>query len=284
MHGSLDARWMSKTGTRSLTPGIGIAARALTVTACLLLIAPQIVVAVTSFDPSDAALFPPAGFSFKWYLNAFERHAFREALGLSLIVATAASAIAVVAGTMASILVVRYRFIGRGLLTTALQLPMMIPEVVLGLGFLILFARWRMHISLINILLAHAVITLPYAVRVITANLQTVSRSIEEAAYMLGASPIVTLWRVTLPMIRSGMIAAAIFSFIVSFDNFTITAFLVTGRGTLPVEIYAYIRTEGDPTIAAISTLLIVVSLVIVLLAERLVGFERITSVEGEVR
>jgi putative spermidine/putrescine transport system permease protein len=284
VHGTLDADRMSKPQARSLAPRLGISVRALTVIACTLLIAPQLVVAVTSLDPSEAALFPPTGFSLRWYLNAFERPAFREAFGLSMIVATAASAIAVLAGTMASILVVRYQFIGRGLLTTVLQLPMMIPEVVLGLGFLILFAQWHMHVSMINILLAHAVITLPYAVRVITANLQTVSRSIEEAAYVLGAGPIVTLWRVTLPVIRPGLLAAAIFSFVVSFDNFTITAFLVTGRGTLPIEIYAYIRTEGDPTIAAISTLLIVISLAIVLVAERLVGFERITSVEGDAR
>ena len=272
---------MSQLSAVSLAPRLGVLPCALSVTACALLVVPQLVVALTYFDPSPAALFPPSGFSLRWYLNAFERHAFREAFGLSLVVATVASATAVVGGTMASILIVRYRFPGRGLLTTALQLPMMIPEVVLGLGFLILFSRLGMHLSLVNILLAHAVITLPYAVRVITANLQTVSRSIEEAAFVLGAGPIATLFRITLPIIKPGLIAAAIFSFVVSFDNFTVTAFLVTGRGTLPIEIYAYIRTEGDPTIAAISTLLIIISLAGVLAAERLVGFERITSSES---
>ena len=269
---------MTTARTFSPMPALGWSPRVLTLAGVILLVVPHVVVAVTSFDPSAAALFPPQGFSLRWYANAFDRPVFREALTLSLIVASAAAVIAVAAGTLASLLLVRYRFPGRTALATALQLPMMIPEVVLGLGFLILFAHWRMHVSLINILLAHAVITLPYAVRVITANLQTVGPSIEEAAYVLGAGPAATLFRVTLPVIKQGLAAAAIFSFVVSFDNFTVTAFLVSGRGTLPIEIYAYIRTEGDPTVAAISTMLIVISVLGVLAVDRLLGFERITG------
>jgi putative spermidine/putrescine transport system permease protein len=243
------------------SPGLGFAPRAFAAAACLLLVVPHFVVALVSFDPSPAALFPPEGFSFRWYLNAFARPAFREALFFSLLIGLASATIAVVAGTAASYLVVRHRFPGRGFVITLLQLPMMIPEVVLGLGFLILFSQARMYISTLNILLAHAVITLPYAVRVIMAALQTTARSQEEAAHVLGAGPITTFRRVTLPAIRPGMIAAGTFAFVVSFDNFTVTSFLVTSRGTLPIEIYAYIRTESDPTVAAISTLLILVSL-----------------------
>ncbi len=262
-------------------PGLGLTPRLLTVAACLLLVLPHIVVALVSVDPSPAAHFPPQGFSFKWYLNAFTRPAFREALGFSMLVALGAAAIALVAGTLASWFIVRHRFPGRGLVVTLLQLPMMIPEVVLGLGFLILFARAQLYASVLNILLAHAVITLPYAVRVISANLQTTQRSLEEAALVLGAGPLRTFWKITLPVIQPGMIAAGVFAFVVSFDNFTVTAFLVTTRGTLPIEIYSYIRTESDPTIAAISTVLILVSLTGLLLVERLVGFGRITQGGG---
>jgi putative spermidine/putrescine transport system permease protein len=134
--------------------------------------------------------------------------------------------------------------------------------------------RW----SLLNIAVAHIVITLPYAARVVMANLQTVSLSIEEAARVLGAGPVASFVRVTLPIIRSGIVSALIFCFIVSFDNFTVTAFLVTGRGTLPIEIYAYIRTESDPTIAAISTLLIAVSIIGIVVIERMLGIERISQ------
>ena len=125
---------------------------------------------------------------------------------------------------------------------------------------------------------------MPFAVRVVMANLQTVSVSIEEAAHVLGAGPVTSFVRVTLPVIRSGIVSALIFSFIVSFDNFTVTAFLVTGRGTLPIEIYAYIRTESDPTIAAISTLLIAVSIIGILAIERLLGIDRLSRQPGRAR
>ena len=271
---------MSKPGFDP-APRLGLSVSVLAATACLMLIVPQVVVALTSFDPSPAALFPPHDLSLRWYMNALARPAFRQALLLSLLIAFASTVISVSAGTMASLLIVRHRFIGRNLLATALQLPMMIPEVVLGLGLLILFARLHMYWSYRNILLAHAVITLPYAVRVITANLQTVSRSIEDAAYMLGAGPVRTFFSITLPVIKPGMMAAAAFCFVVSFDNFTVTAFLVTGRGTLPIEIYGYIRTESDPTVAAISTMLIVASIGGLLAIDRIIGLAGITRSGG---
>jgi putative spermidine/putrescine transport system permease protein len=254
--------------------GLGWSPRVLAVLACLLLVVPHVIVVVTSFDPSPAGVFPPRGVTVKWYVNAFVRPAFREALLLSVLVATVTAACSVAAGVLASVLVVRYRFPGRQLVATLLQSPMMIPEVVLGLGFLILFSRWRSYLSTVNLVLAHVVITLPFALRVISANLQSVGPSIEEAAQVLGAGPWTTFVRVTLPVIRQGMLTAAIFSFVVSFDNFTLSAFLVSGRGTLPVEIYSYIRTGSDPTIAAVSALLIGLSVVTVLAVERIVGFE----------
>jgi len=265
-------------------PGLGITPRLLTLAGCALLVLPQIIVIITSIDPSPAAIFPPKGISFEWYLNAFTRHAFREALAISVIVASIAAVLSTTIGTMAAVFVVRRRFRGRELLIAALQLPMLIPEVMLGLGFLILFSRAGMTASLFNIGLAHVLITLPYAMRVVMANLQTVSVSVEEAAHVLGAGPVKSFVSVTLPIIRSGVVAALIFSFIVSFDNFTLTAFLVKSRGTLPIEIYAYIRTESDPTIAAISTLLILVSIAGILAIERVMGIDRFSHAGGSAR
>lgn len=260
------------------TPNLGITPRLLTQIGCALLILPQIIVVITSFDPSPTAIFPPRGVSLEWYVNAFTRPAFREAFVLSVSLATLAALVSTTIGTMAAVFVVRRRFRGREWLIASLQLPMMIPEVMLGLGFLIFYSRVGMRASLLNLGLAHIVITLPYAMRVVMANLQTVSISIEEAAHVLGAGPVASFARVTLPVIRSGILAALIFSFIVSFDNFTLTAFLVTGRGTLPIEIYSYIRTESDPTIAAISTVLIAVSIVGILAIERVLGIEKFSQ------
>jgi len=265
-------------------PGLGLTPRLLTLAGCALLVLPQIIVIITSIDPSPAAIFPPKGISFEWYLNAFTRHAFREALAISVIVASIAAVLSTTIGTMAAVFIVRRRFRGRELLIAALQLPMLIPEVMLGLGFLILFSRAGMTASLFNIGLAHVLITLPYAMRVVMANLQTVSVSVEEAAHVLGAGPVKSFVSVTLPIIRSGVVAALIFSFIVSFDNFTLTAFLVKSRGTLPIEIYAYIRTESDPTIAAISTLLILVSIAGILAIERVMGIDKFSDAGGSAR
>jgi putative spermidine/putrescine transport system permease protein len=272
---------MSPRAERTLLPGLGLPPMLLAAAGCALLVLPQIVVIITSIDPSPAAIFPPKGISFEWYANALTRPAFREALVLSLMIAAVTALLATAIGTMAAVLVVRHRFPGRRALVAAMQLPMLIPEVMLGLGFLILFSRTGMRATLANIMLAHVVITMPFALRVIVANLQTVSVSIEEAAQVLGAGPVTSFVRVTLPVIRTGVVSALIFSFIVSFDNFTITAVLATGRGTLPIEIYAYIRTESDPTIAAISTLLIAVSILGIVAIERILGIERLSRAEG---
>ena len=272
---------MSTLARQTPIPGLGLTPRLLALAGCALLVLPQIIVIVTSIDPSPAAIFPPKGVSFEWYVNAFTRPAFREALFISVMVASVTAVVSTAIGTLAAVLVVRHRFFGRNALVAALQLPVLIPEVMLGLGFLILFSRMGFRLSLVNILIAHIVITVPFAVRVVMANLQTVSTSIEEAAQVLGAGPVTSFVRVTLPVIRTGIVSALIFSFIVSFDNFTVTAFLVTGRGTLPIEIYAYIRTESDPTIAAISTLMIAVSIVGILAIERLLGLERLSRTPG---
>jgi len=258
-------------------PPLGALPRLLAIAGCALLVLPQLIVIITSIDPDPAAIFPPHAISFTWYMNAFTRPAFREALLMSVAVGATTALISTTIGTMAAVFVVRNRFPGRGILIASLQLPVLIPEVMLGLGFLLLFSRAQMRWSLLNIGLAHVVITLPYVVRVVMANLQTVGISLEEAARVLGAGPVTSFLRVTLPVIRSGVVSALIFSFIVSFDNFTVTTFLVTGRGTLPIEIYGYIRTESDPTIAAISTMLIVVSIIGILAIERIVGIEAVS-------
>jgi len=261
-------------------PRIGGTPRALALAGCLLLVLPQIVVIITSIDPNPAAIFPPHDFSLVWYVNALTRPAFREGLAISVGVASACALLSTAIGTLAALLVVRHRFRGRNALVAALQLPVLVPEVLLGLGFLILFSRMGLRLSLVNIMLAHVVITMPFAVRVVIANLQTVSPSLEEAAQVLGASPAKSFLRVTLPVIRTGVVSALIFSFIVSFDNFTVTAFLVTGRGTLPIEIYAYIRTESDPTIAAISTMMIAISIAGIFAIDRLLGIERLSRAQ----
>ena len=159
-------------------PRIGGTPRALALAGCLLLVLPQVVVIITSIDPNPAAIFPPSDFSLVWYVNALTRPAFREALAISVGVASVCALVSTAIGTLAALLVVRHRFRGHNALVwPRCELPVLVPEVLLGLGFLILFSRLGRRLSLVNIVLrAHVVITMPFAVRVLIANLRRSAR------------------------------------------------------------------------------------------------------------
>jgi putative spermidine/putrescine transport system permease protein len=260
-----------------LPPSVSLPVRAVAYLGVTLLVVPYAIVVMTSFDASSAGVFPPVQFSLRWYANAFARRAFREGFVLSSLVAIASAAAAVAIGTAAALVLTRVRFPGREVVNTVLAAPLMIPQILTGLGFLILFSRMRLP-SYPGIVVAHTVLAVPFVIRVVSARLQTFSVTLEEAAMMLGAGRIATLRRITLPIIGEAMAAAGIFAFAISFDNFYVSVFLTRARGTLPVEIYGYARTEGDPTIAAISTVLIALS------AVGLAGFFRLFDLEALAR
>jgi ABC-type spermidine/putrescine transport system permease subunit II len=257
---------------------LGLAVRAAVFLVAMLLLVPYVIVVVTSFDASPAAVFPPSDLSLRWYRLAFERPAFREGFVLSFGIALCTAIVSVAVGTAASFVLVRERFPGRALVQALIAAPLMLPQIIIGLGFLVLFTRWRTASSAVSLVTAHVVLTVPFVVRVVSARLHSVSPSMEEAAIMLGANRWQALWRVTLPLIAEATFAAGVFAFAVSFDNFNVSAFLARGRGTLPVEIYSYARTENDPTIAAISTMLMLLS------AVGLAGAMRLTDLEALAR
>jgi putative spermidine/putrescine transport system permease protein len=143
---------------------------------------------------------------------------------------------------------------------------------------LILFTQFGIVSSLVGLGILHVILTLPYAVRVLTATLTRFPVSLEEAAIIHGAHPAAAFLLITLPCIKPGLVAAAVFTFVTSFDNFTASQFLVWDRTTLPIEIYSYAIIETDPTVCAISTMLILTTLVGVVMAERWVGLETVTG------
>jgi putative spermidine/putrescine transport system permease protein len=260
------------------TPQIGVVARMVAFVGVMLLVVPSIIVVVTSFDSSSGAVFPPNQLSIHWYLHAIERRAFREGFVLSVVFASASAVAAVAVGTGAALVLTRVRFPGREAVNTFLAAPLMIPQIVTGLGFLILFTE--MHIpSYVGIIIGHTVLAVPFVVRVVSARLQSSNVTLEEAAMTLGAGQLHILRRVTLPVIAETMAAAGIFAYAISFDNFYVSVFLARTRGTLPVEIYAYFRTEGDPSIAAISTMLIVLSALALAGVSRLFDLETLARV-----
>jgi putative spermidine/putrescine transport system permease protein len=159
----------------------------------------------------------------------------------------------------------------------ALLSPLVIPLVVLGIALLQFLSRLGLAKTFTSLLLGHLVITMPYVVRTLLAALSGFNRSIEEAALNLGANPAKVLWYVTLPNLRSGFLAAAIFAFITSFGDISISIFLAGGRNaTLPVRLFQFVQYAYDPTITAVSTVIIVLTMTLIVTLDWVMGLERL--------
>ncbi len=192
----------------------------------------------------------------------------------SVLIAIANTIVATALGTMAALAFARYRFRGRTLLRLLLFPPITIPWLIIGTSMLVLFFWIGIGRGLHAILLGHVALSLPYVIVVIGARLQSFGVALEEAAATLGASPWQVFWRVSVPVMLPGVVAATLFAFAVSFDQFVISYFLAPpGVSTLPVEIYSAIRKGFTPEINAISTIIIVVSMGLMLLFARLYRF-----------
>jgi spermidine/putrescine transport system permease protein len=192
----------------------------------------------------------------------------------SIVIALANTAIATVLGTMAALAFARYRFRGRNMLRLMLLPPITIPWLIIGTAMLVLFFWTGIGRGLHAILLGHVALSLPYVVIVVGARLASFGTALEEAAAILGANPWQVFARVTLPVIAPGVVAAALFAFAVSFDQFVISYFLAPpGVSTLPVEIYAAIRKGFTPEVNAVSAIIIVVSMGLMLAFARLSRF-----------
>ena len=243
---------------------------------CLFLLAPILVVVGASFSPSSYLVFPPRELSLRWYESFFNNREFMASLALSVQLGLITTLISTAIGLMASLALATARFRGAETLRVLLVAPLTVPAIVIGIAMLIYFSRTQLGGTFVSLVLAHVVITLPYVVRIVTAGLQSFDRSIEEAALSLGANRFQALTTVTLPLIKGSVLAAAIFAFIISFDEVVVTLFLAGPRlTTLPVRIYNYIEYTSDPLIAAVSTILVIVTALVVLIVDRFVGFTR---------
>jgi putative spermidine/putrescine transport system permease protein len=238
---------------------------------------PLIVAIVSAFSPTTEAAFPPHGFSLRWFENVFLKPEFTSPFYRSIALAFISATCAMTIGTMSALALTNFRFRGRDAIDAILMSPLIVPQVIIGLSFLIFSIRTKLGSGFLTLVLLHCVLTLPYAVRVIRASLANVSPTLAEAAVGLGASPAGAFFLVTLPQIKAGIFAASFFCFVISFDNFTATAFLAQNNTTLPVEIFYYIETQVDPTISALAALLIIVTTAFVLLTDRLIGINRVT-------
>lgn len=242
----------------------------------LFLLAPILIVVIISFDTQRFLAFPPEGFTLDWYAQVAGNRSFVRGFQVSLIVGACTCVLSTIVGVPTALALARRRFRGRGALQSLFIAPLMVPTVVLGLALLLVLSPIGLTGSYPGLVLAHLAITIPYVIRTTSMSLLTADVACEEAARILGADGWTTFRRVTLPLIRPGILSGAVIAFIISFDEAVISLFVVgPSATTLPVEIFRYVQTRTDPQVAALSTVLIAISLVVVVVVERSFGLRR---------
>ena len=227
-----------------------------------------------SFTETDYITFPPKGFSFEWYEKLFANADMHQSISNSLIVAAAVVPLSLVLGTMTSFALDRFEFRGKAVAERVVLFPLVIPRLITGLAILLVVKMLGMSLSLVTMIIGHTVAWLPLVVSQVHARLRRFDRRIEEASMDLGANRWQTFWRVTLPNIRTALIGSGLLVFTLSFDEIAVSFFLTGTDNTLPMHIWSMLRAGLTPEIAAIATLNILVSLVILLIALRLMDPE----------
>lgn len=239
----------------------------------IFLFAPLVIIAMTSIGTDNFISFPPRGFTLKWFMNVFTSDSFMKSIGVSFTVSGIATLIALIIGTPAAYGLSRSNFKGNAILKSFFFSPLIVPGIVVGFSlfqFIIVKLGLDVYTSL---LIGHTVVIVPYIIRVVGSSLEGVDYAIEEAAISLGCTKIQTFFKVVLPNITSGIIAAFMLAFINSFNNVPVSMFL-TGPGvsTLPITMMNYVEYNYDPTVSALSVLLMIMTVVVMFIAEKTLG------------
>jgi spermidine/putrescine transport system permease protein len=231
---------------------------------------PLVVLLAFSFNRSRFGV-KWGGFTVEWYRRLAERPDILRALRLSLVVGLTSTLLATAIGTLAALALARHLPRARRTAEALLYLPIVTPEIIGGVSLLVLFAWLGLGLGLTTIVIAHTAFSIPFVTVVVLARLRGGDRALEEAAMSLGADELSTFRRVTLPQLMPGVVAAALLAFTLSFDDF-VTTFFVSGVGstTLPLAVYSMVRKSVEPTINALSAILVLVTTVAVFLADRL--------------
>ncbi|HWK43200.1 MAG TPA: ABC transporter permease [Stellaceae bacterium] len=255
-------------------PGWAVITAALAV--IVFLQVPVIVVVLAAFSTTSYLTIPPQGLTLAWFGKVLSDPTYLAAIRMSLILACGSTVISLALGVAAAYALYRKALPGAEAITAFLMAPLILPAVVISVALLQYYSLTGLRGSLFGLLMAHVVITVPYIVRSSLASLSGLDLAVEEAARVLGASGLDAFRLVTLPLIQPGLVAGALFAFITSFDNVPVTIFLIgADQTTLPVLMFSSVEMGIDPSVAAVSTLLIVVTGIILLIAERRAGFHR---------
>jgi putative spermidine/putrescine transport system permease protein len=243
------------------------------------LLAPTLVVLLFSVYPSAYITFPPHGFTLKWYRAALAQNdLFLDPLVTSVVLGVSSAALATVIGTLAALGLerapLRRRYLWHGVFLS----PILIPTLIIGFGLMLVFLQIDVLGSWWALVAGHLTIIVAYVTQSVSASLAGLDPAVEEAARTLGSGPVRAFFRVTLPQITPGIVAGAVFAFIMSFDELAVTLLLATPQTTtLPVAIYSYVQFDSGPTVAAISTVLLAITLGLLMLLQRVGGLRRRT-------
>lgn len=242
----------------------------------LFLLLPILVIIPLSFSSSSFLAYPIPGWSLQWYDNLFNSDDWARATRNSFIVAPLATLLATVLGTMAAVGLSRVNFLGKSTLMSLLISPMVVPIVVVGVSTYLFFAKVGLSDTYTGLILVHAALGAPFVVTTVLATLQGFNHNLVRASLSLGAGPLETFFRITLPIIAPGVISGALFAFATSFDEVVVTLFIAgPSQVTLPRQMFTGIRENISPTIAAVATLLIIFTTTLMLGLEWLRGRRR---------
>ncbi|MBT9383969.1 ABC transporter permease [Pseudooceanicola sp. CBS1P-1] len=247
---------------------------------CLLvyifLMAPIIVVIGASLNAGAFLTFPPQGLSLRWYVTFFHNDVFLRAIGTSLWVAAIATFFSVIIGTMAALYYVHFAGKRKEWLRVALISPLLLPEILTAVA--LLFFLYGVGIgtkTMFGMLVGHVLMTLPFVFMNVSASLESYDTDWTMAARSLGAKPWVRFRRIVLPLIKPGLIGGTLFSFVISFDIYTISLLLKSiGTATLPIQLFDYLKTNYTPEAAAVSSVSILATLAVVIFVEKVVGLK----------
>jgi len=235
----------------------------------IFLYAPIAILIIYSFNTSKYAIWE--GFSWQWYETLLNDDLVLRALKNSLIVALVSTIISTLIGTLAALGMQRFEFRGKGAIDGIFYLPVIIPEIVMAASLVIFFGFIRFTLGMTTVILAHIAFCVSYVIIVVRARLEGFDKTLEEAAMDLGANEFQTFFKVTLPVIAPGILSGALLAFTISIDDYIITSFVAgVGSTTLPLQIYSMVKTKVTPEINAVSTLLLIPTILLIVIADRL--------------
>lgn len=232
------------------------------------LIGPSLVIVPMGFSSAKILSFPPPGFSLQWYEKMITSPSWTAGFINSFMVAVLTAILASILGTLAALGLARGRFPGKSIANALILSPLVVPVVVIAIGMFSLYVRWKITGSVVGLAVAHTTLAVPFVVISVTASLRTMDRNLEMAAANLGADPVRTFRHITLPLIMPGVFAGALFAFLSSWDEVVVAIFLTTTKfRTLPTVMWEQVRQVIDPTVAAVATVLLVVTTVVLTMA-----------------